>query len=48
MWLDEIVPGSEEAEALAKRLLTSLYEIAAREKGYELESVRIYKREKEE
>ena len=48
MWLDEIIPGSPEADELGRRILTALYKIAARDQGYELESVRIYKREETE
>lgn len=44
MWLHEIEPGTKEADALARRLLTSLYTIAARDKGYELESITIHKK----
>lgn len=38
----------EERDALARRILTALYEIAARDKGYVLESVHIYKRGEKE
>lgn len=46
MTLEEMMehPDSPETDAIMRRLLKSLYEIAARDKGYELESVTIYKK----
>lgn len=41
-------PDSPEAEALARKILTSLYTIAAREKGYTLESLTITKEERKQ
>ena len=46
MTLQEMMdnPNSPETDAVMRRILTSLYEIAARDKGYELEYVHIYRR----
>lgn len=46
MWLHEIVPGSPEEDALARKILTALYECAAAAQGCRLESITITKKEK--
>ena len=49
MWLHEIdQASSEERDALARRILRTLCEIAAREKGYEIESIEIRKKDETE
>lgn len=45
MWLHEIDQATEEErDALARRILTSLYEIAAMEKGLEIVSIEFHKK----
>ena len=43
-WLLEH-PDSQEADAFARRFLTRLYEIAAKERGLEIESITIRKKD---
>ena len=48
MWLHELDKATpEERDALARRILTSLYEIAAMEKGLEIVSIEIHKKGEE-
>ena len=45
MWLDARTPDTEEADALARRILTGLYETAARDRGFLASSISIRKEE---
>lgn len=46
MWLHELDQATEEErDALARRILTSLYEIAAAERGLEIVSIEIHRKD---
>ncbi len=43
MYLHDIKPGTPEADALTVRIWTNLIKIAAREKGFQVDNVTVYR-----